>query len=490
MKRVDSASIILDSKPEPDLIGERSANGVSIAAATGPLISIIVVNYNGINVLPRCMAALSRLDYPNSEVVVVDNGSNDGSAEFAETYSSKFPQYVLRFPKNRGLAAARNAGVRLAKGRYIAFVDNDGFPEPDWLNAALDALAQDPRIGIVAPFVFFDKRPDIINGLGGGVSERGIGFDYLYNRPFGFYSPPKEILYAMGNGMVIRQEAASLIFPIDEMLLNYYDDVEIGIRSWKCGYRVEPCSRVRVKHAFSHSSRGNPRFKEILCHRNRMRTVLKYWPLRKLPVFILNEFRELSHEMWHNHGDVWSIFFWNLRHLASAISIRLRYPSSLRRGPAPTSLAKELRLYPRNADFAPRWEAVREVVDMETADHMAALDYGWYYLETIQQTPFRYTADIASAFLRTKQATNSFLLRFMPYTEAPFTVELVDKAREQVLYHWEFAGNIFKIHSVMRPVALAPGDFRVLFRSDFDGHPDCGRVLGVGVNFIGLWSLP
>ena len=483
------ASARANRNPTPSLTRDESVGGALAYTANRPLVSIIVVNYNGADVLPKCLAALSRLDYPNCEIIIVDNGSTDGSFEFAENFSSKFPQYVLRFPTNRGLAVARNAGVRFGKGRYFAFIDNDGFPEPDWLNAALDSFAKNPTIGAIAPLVVFDRRPDIINGLGGGVNDRGIGFDYLYHRPIGFYTSPEEILYPMGCGMVLKQEVVALIFPIDEELINYYDDVEIGIRTWRCGYRVEPCANARVRHAFNYSSLKNPASREILCNRNRIRTVLKYWPLSKVPAFIINELNELFHFMRMNRGGFSSIFLWNLRHIGSAISIRFRFPLSLHRPPPATKEPKELRLYPINADFSPRWDDIEEVIDMETANHTAALDFGWYYLETIQGTSFRFTTDLASAFLHTNRTTNSFLLRFTPYTEEPFTVELVDKASKRVLYRWELKGGIFEICSVLKSVVLPAGDYQVLFRCDFNKTTDCGRVLGVSVNFIGLWNL-
>jgi GT2 family glycosyltransferase len=457
-----------------------------------PLVSIIVVNYNGEDVLPKCLSALSHLEHPNCEIIIVDNGSSDGSFEFAADFTSKFPQHVLRFPKNRGLAIARNAGVRMAKGSFIAFVDNDGFPEPGWLNAAIDTFAEDPRIGAVASLVLFDTRSDIINGLGGGVNERGFGFDFLYHRPLGFHDAPMEILYPMGCGMVLRQEAAALIFPIDEMLVNYYDDVEIGIRTWQRGYRVAPCAKARVRHAFSHSSqKRNPLKKEILCHRNRLRTALKYWPASKLPMFVFREFVELWEFMWKNQTGLLSIFFWNLWHLKSALAIRSRFPMASCRLPLPTAVApKELRYYPKNTEFLPKWEEIGEVVDIEKPDHQAALDFGWYYIENIHQEPFRYTTDIASVYIRTKEAINSFLLRYMPYTDEPFVIELVDKAQARVLYRWELTGEIFQIRSVRRPVALPPGDYQVLFKCDFKTQPGCGRVLGISVNFVGLWNLP
>ena len=115
------------TEPFPSL--ERTAEEATAPAANAPMVSIIVVNYNGKDVLPKCLDALSKLDYPNCEIIIVDNGSTDGSAEYAEAFSSRFSQHVLHFPRNRGLAVARNAGVKLGKGSYYAFIDNDGFPD-------------------------------------------------------------------------------------------------------------------------------------------------------------------------------------------------------------------------------------------------------------------------------------------------------------------------------------------------------------------------
>ena len=69
-------------------------------------------------------------------------------------------------------------------------------------------------------------------------------------------------------------------------------------------------------------------------------------------------------------------------------------------------------------------------------------------------------------------------------------MELIDKAGKQVVYDWKLSGEIFKYYSVLKPVTLPPGDYQVLFRCDFKKQSGCGRVLGVGVNFIGLWNLP
>ena len=454
-----------------------------------PLISVIVVNYNGMEVLPKCLAALDRLNYPNCEIIIIDNGSRDGSAEFAEMFEGKFPVHVLRYPANRGLAVARNAGVKLAKGQYLAFIDNDGFAQPDWLSAARKEFTRNPRVGVVAALVLFNQRPDIINGLGGGMTEQGVGFDHLYHRPLGFHDTPEEISYAMGCGMILSREAAAVVFPIDELLVNYYDDVEIGIRAWRSGFIVKPCPESKVVHSFNHSSlSANPIGKEVLCHRNRLRTALKYWPLTRLPGFLATEISNLTDFIWNKKTGLGSILFWNLRHLGSALSIRRRFHDAKGKSPIPLPRARGPRLYPRNTDFAPDWKRIGPVIDMERSSHLSSLNFGWYYLESIHQTPIRYTADIASAFLRTTEETNVFLLRFIAYLEEPFVVELTDRDG-RVLYHWQFAGEIFKLHSVLEPIFLPPGEYQVLLKCSSSRPTQCGRWLGVGVNFVCLWRL-
>jgi O-antigen biosynthesis protein len=109
--------------------------------AEPPRVSVVVCSYNGARTIGRCLDGLMRLDYRDYEVIVVDDGSTDGTAAIASAY----PVRLIRTP-NRGLSAARNTGMEAATGAIIAYLDDDAWPDPDWLSF-LAAAFIDPRVG-------------------------------------------------------------------------------------------------------------------------------------------------------------------------------------------------------------------------------------------------------------------------------------------------------------------------------------------------------
>jgi GT2 family glycosyltransferase len=126
-----------DRTPKPALaaVGEAFDQFPLRAGPDWPAVSVIVCTHNGAGTLEEALAALAHLDYPDYEVVVVDDGSNDESAKIAERYGAR----VIR-TENKGLSAARNTGLEAALGEVVAFIDDDAWPEPDWLNHLVHAL--------------------------------------------------------------------------------------------------------------------------------------------------------------------------------------------------------------------------------------------------------------------------------------------------------------------------------------------------------------
>ena len=107
-----------------------------------PVVSIIIVNWNGAAFVFRCLEALQKQSFQDYEIVIVDNGSVDGSPEQIER---DWPQVrLIRLDQNYGFAVANNRGVAQARGRWVALLNNDAFPEANWLEELLHAAAQHP----------------------------------------------------------------------------------------------------------------------------------------------------------------------------------------------------------------------------------------------------------------------------------------------------------------------------------------------------------
>src|SRR5260370_13514924 len=129
----------------------------------------------------------------------------------------------------------------------------------------------------------------------------------------------------MGCGMVVRKDVLDRVGPLDEKLFNYYDDVELGIRTWKSGFEVVVAPDAWVDHGFSYSDKifGN---KVFLCERNRIRTVLKYFPARRLPVWFAREAALCARLEHHLLTTMLKAWLWNLAHLPSALKWRHKIP--------------------------------------------------------------------------------------------------------------------------------------------------------------------
>ncbi len=202
-----------------------------------PFASVIVVCWNAEATLGRCLRQLGEQDYPAYEVIVVDDASSDGTLAVAEAArASGLELQIVRSERNRGCPGARNLGLRQARGELVGFIDADGFAAPDWLSRAVAHFAE-PTVGGVASTVFFDDNPLVLNGAGGTTNRQGWAADLWMNQSFEQAEPGGEALYAMGCGMVFRRETLARVGPFDDRMLNYYDDVDYGMRVWRAGYR-------------------------------------------------------------------------------------------------------------------------------------------------------------------------------------------------------------------------------------------------------------
>src|SRR6202050_3473966 len=211
----------------------RPRRGAGAAAAPSPSVSVIVVCWNSADTLGRCLDQLLAQDYPDYEVIVVDDGSDDDTLAVAERKLAHGEHQIVRSRRNRGCPHARNLGLARARGAVVAVVHT---------------CASDATIGAAGSTVLYDGNPLVINGAGGTVNRQGWAADLSMNEPYERAQLAREALYPMGCGMALRRSAVEDVGPFDDSMLNYYDDVDYGVRLWRAGHRVVVAPEAWIDH--------------------------------------------------------------------------------------------------------------------------------------------------------------------------------------------------------------------------------------------------
>ena len=224
----------------------RQANAVDAA--------LVIPNYNGARWLPGVLASVAAQTTAPAEVLVVDDGSTDGSAALAERYAGV---RVLALERNGGFARAANAGIAAVETEAVALVNTDVVLAPDWLELALGALA--PEAASVATKLVDLEDPSILYSAGdvlrrdGACEQRG-----RFERDSGAFDAPGEVFSACAGAALYRRAAVAEAGGFDERLGMYLEDVELGLRlrlaGWYC--RWEP--RAVGRHAGGGSSNWRP----------------------------------------------------------------------------------------------------------------------------------------------------------------------------------------------------------------------------------------
>jgi GT2 family glycosyltransferase len=212
-------------------------------------VSIIVVNYNGRTWLERCLgAAFTQLE-PDDELVLVDNGSDDGSVDWAR---STFPQVrVVALPSNVGFAAGNNAGVRASTGHYIALLNNDAAPCPGWLKALRRTLDTTRDAALATSLIVYMHSLDTVDSAGDGLMRWGGAFKHDHGKRVNPGYTKHDVFGACGAACLIRRSIFEAIGGFDEAFFAVYEDVDLSYRSQLAGYRCVFVPEAVVHHAGS-----------------------------------------------------------------------------------------------------------------------------------------------------------------------------------------------------------------------------------------------
>ncbi|HEC93172.1 MAG TPA: glycosyltransferase family 2 protein, partial [Candidatus Atribacteria bacterium] len=189
-----------------------------------PKVSIIVLNYNGIEDTIICLNSLLGMKYPNYEIIVVDNGSeNDEAKRLSHIYGTKIT--LIRNECNLGYAEGNNVGIRFALSfnpAYVLILNNDIKVHPLFLNELVNVCEKDKKIGIVGPKMYDMDRPDVLFSAGGKINF-GLGLHMQFGQgktSTGKYNLMKEVDFVNGACMLIRREVIEKIgtFPTEYFL--------------------------------------------------------------------------------------------------------------------------------------------------------------------------------------------------------------------------------------------------------------------------------
>ena len=238
-----------------------------------------MVNWNRRDLLRACLESLARQSYPNLEVLLVDNGSEDESVEMARTeFGARLRLRILSNRENTGFCAANNQGFRAARTDLIALLNNDAEADPRWVEELTGAF-RDKRIGMAASKILVHEDPTRIDKVGhliyldGQNRGRGSG-----EKDRGQYDREEEALWPDGCAAMYRREMLDEIGGFDEEFFAYADDAELGLRAriagWGCLY--VPTAVVRHHRGSTLGLLSSRRLE--LIERNRILLVAKLFP--------------------------------------------------------------------------------------------------------------------------------------------------------------------------------------------------------------------
>lgn len=248
---------------------------------TGIDTTVIIPNLNGMNYLKNCLDSLLACEERTFPVIVVDNGSTDGSQDFIRR---EYPAVdLVCFPENRGFSAAVNAGIRKARTACVILLNNDTEVETHFVSRLTKAVSEKGYYFSAGARMVTLSDPRIIDDAGDYYCVLGWAFARGKGKPRERYEKPCSVFAACGGAAIYRTNVLRELGLFDEAFFAYLEDIDIGYRAKLQGYvnRFEPGAVVRHAGSASSGSRYNA-FKVRLSSRNSVYLPLKHMPLPQL----------------------------------------------------------------------------------------------------------------------------------------------------------------------------------------------------------------
>ena len=217
-----------------------------------PTATILVLNYNGQKHLEGCLPSLAQLDYPGASVMVVDNGSTDGSLEYLRRAHPSVQ--VLALGSNRGFAPAYNIAVRQCTSDVVVLLNNDTRVEPTWLSSLVDVLERHGAAAAASCMLDWDgHRIDFVGGL---PTFLGHAWQVDHGLPVGRSYAEQPLLFGCGGSLAIRRDAYQQVGGFDDDYFVYFEDLDLGWRMTLAGLPTVLAPRAITYHRLHGTASG------------------------------------------------------------------------------------------------------------------------------------------------------------------------------------------------------------------------------------------
>ncbi len=242
-----------------------------------PLVSIVVVNYNGQHLLENCFRSLTQQTYRNYEIILVDNGSKDDSISFMK---GNFPDVrIVQLSANTGFAGGTNRGILVSNGEYILTLNNDTKADADLLDKIVRPMQSDAHIGMCgAKMMLPDGR---INSTAICISRSGAAWDRGMGEPdHGQYDVTEEIFCPSAGAALYRRSMLDEIGLFDEDFFLFMEDVDLAFRAHYAGWKCMYVPTARVVHIHGGTAGSGSDIAVYYGNRNILWNIIKNFPSR------------------------------------------------------------------------------------------------------------------------------------------------------------------------------------------------------------------
>lgn len=235
-----------------------------------PKVSIIVLNWNGKDDTVECLESLKKITFPKYKIILVDNGSTDGSVEFFENF---YPEIeIIKNEMNLGFAEGNNVALKWAVDNgtdYVLLLNNDVVVDPDFLSELIFVAENNQSVGVVGPTVYYYDNVDKIQSAGGKIDwNKGNAPNFITMEHMSEISTIRDVDYIMGCALLAKTELIEKIGYLNKHYFAYWEETDWCVRAQKAGYRIIHVPISKIWHKGGSTSQKKSGFYEYQMTRN------------------------------------------------------------------------------------------------------------------------------------------------------------------------------------------------------------------------------